>query len=395
MLNRVPQIYASYREEMLLKDPSIYNDMPTIVYAAIYSLLFPDSDSKSEKFTKTNQKHISRIKKTLADEVTEGSLKHAFENVHTDTQLQSLLLTLNGNNGIHRNNNHLSVLSVEAFRLLQQEGAQNALKYIETLPEDYKFETRPEGMLFLLLIAIQEEQWSLVTSLLTSLCLISKSQSSNFFFNALLGEITRQSIPEEHWPWMMTGTRTVTANGKTYYCLPFLLTDASAEAQFKYHSKSPYQAQSNNFNAFNYIHKKPGNDGRLYVSAEGYITAVSANAIAHVHNQLQNAANQLAEAAFKFVMKGRYTIFFGPGCVSHIRVNKKTLLGLGSMGFLISENSHDLTMLEESIAKRQFEATNLKSYGGILSISDGSYHALDLPEIPDSLIETLTNELKQ
>lgn len=65
MSNRVPQIYASYREEMLLKDPSIYNDMPTIAYAAIYSLLFPDSDSKSEKFTKTNEKHILRIKKHL------------------------------------------------------------------------------------------------------------------------------------------------------------------------------------------------------------------------------------------------------------------------------------------------------------------------------------------
>ncbi len=76
-------------------------------------------------------------------------------------------------------------------------------------------------------------------------------------------------------------------------------------------------------------------------------------------------------------------------------MSKRTLLGLGSMGFIISENSHDLSMLEESIVNRGFESTKLKSYGGILSISDGSYHALDLPEIPDSLIETLTNEIKQ
>ena len=395
MSNRVPQIYASYREEMLLQDPSTYNHMPTIVYAAIYSLMFPDTGSMAQKFAKTNDKHVLRIKKSLANEVTEDSLRGAFEDVNTDTQLQSLLLTLNGNNGIFRNNNQLSVLSVEAFRLLQQEGPKSALNYIETLPEDYNFETRPEGMLFLLLVSIQEEQWSLVTSLLSSLCLISKSQSSNFFFNALLGEITRQRIPEEYWPWMMTRIRAVTANGKTYYCLPFLLTDASAKAQFNYHSKSPYQAKINNFNAFDYIHKKTGSDGRQYVSKEGYITAMSANAMAHVHNEMQNVVNQLALAAFNFVMKGKYTIYFGPGCVSHIKVSKRTLLGLGSMGFIISENSHDLSMLEESIVNRGFESTKLKSYGGILSISDGSYHALDLPEIPDSLIEALTNEIKQ
>ena len=104
MSNRVPQIYASYREEMLLQDPSTYNHMPTIVYAAIYSLMFPDTGSMAQKFAKTNDKHVLRIKKSLANEVTEDSLRGAFEDVNTDTQLQSLLLTLNGNNGIFRNN---------------------------------------------------------------------------------------------------------------------------------------------------------------------------------------------------------------------------------------------------------------------------------------------------
>ena len=82
MSNRVPQIYASYREEMQLQDPSTYNHMPTIVYAAIYSLMFPDTGSMAQKFAKTNDKHVLRIKKSLANEVTEDSLRGAFEDVN-------------------------------------------------------------------------------------------------------------------------------------------------------------------------------------------------------------------------------------------------------------------------------------------------------------------------
>ena len=359
-------------------------DRASLAYASIMKTLFQGGDGYDD-FAKMIDK---KLKDSRHDEIgsfhTPFSIEKAYKGAHFWRDYDSCEARMGTNN---RDNDYMTPMSIELFELFMEGRHDEIIKKVNQLPLDYEFETRFEGYLLLLMQALKDKEYGVVESAIASAAVAAQYHDGVFPMQCLLGRYVRMQVSPEHRPWMMRDVLVEEINGKTYYCMPFMMPAKTIAKQYRIHKKSMDSSPGavENFNAFDVVPTYKDRSGTTYMSGTSALAASMTTTLQASMSAVTQLSTKAIGSAIKYAQKGNYDLFIGAGCLASIRTSKKTLFPLGTCGYVITTNRGDFEEWEESLNDCDSNSSKLSHYTGIYNLVDNAFYEDKNGELPDSL----------
>lgn len=361
-----------------------------LAYASIFKTLFKDGSKEFTKFSSLCDKRLTdksrqiEIDRLLTKELIETALSKP---IRMNTLEQNFLAVQKND----RDQDWFTPLAIEIFELAINGDFATALAKIDELPIDYAFESRLEGQLFLLMVAINEEEWGVVEAVLAKAAVCAQMVPTEFVYQMLLGEFAREHVPKQYLPWMMRGMRTEEVGGEMYYCMPFMMSTYGILDQYRIHEREIDYKPATTPSVVNMIPKYRDRHGNVYVSGDTLIAAKITDVTMSAMNALGAAVTTAALKITQHMQKGSWSGYVGVGCLTSLKSAKSTVFPLGSCGYVISKDPSVFEQWNNSISSSHINTDKLKNYDGFFNFVDGEYYDTGKKPLPESLKSILSD----